>query len=77
MMMAEDHIGDLVRADAKPFERTEDIRAAGDHAWIHDNDGAAIADKHDGTGHPLGGITSAQDIQEGAHVPILSPRLPR
>jgi alkanesulfonate monooxygenase SsuD/methylene tetrahydromethanopterin reductase-like flavin-dependent oxidoreductase (luciferase family) len=73
MVVAEDHVADVGRIDAQLCQRRKDPLAASDHAGIHDDDSALIADQYNGAGDPLSGIPSTQDIQAGGHTPILSP----
>lgn len=53
MEVAKYHVADVGRIDAELCQQRKDPLAASDHAGIHDDDSAFVADQHDGAGHPL------------------------
>ena len=66
MMVADDDVGDVFRADAELPERAEDQLAVGDHARVDDDDATGVPDKAHrpgDVGHP--GVSLDEDVQAG------------
>ena len=67
VVMAEHHVGDVLRRRAVRLERGQERVAVGDHPWIDDDDGVAIANQRDGAAHALA-VAVETDVSVVKHV---------
>ena len=67
VVIAEYHVGDILRRRAMCLERGEERVAVGHHPWVDDDDGVAITNQRDGATHALA-VVAETDVSVVQHV---------